>query len=514
MNAVNKSIQWVHRWTGIIIALFFAMWFISGIILLYHSYPRVTTEDYYRHMESLQAETLPPLLDLPGLSDTTRVKTLSVSRDRGCNVWTISGISTRKDNPMEAKPVATDKFILADSTLIPLAPLTPKGIDSLACVWAASDAIIKVDTLTKRQQWIMYERYEKSLPVLKYSFNNLEKSEIFISQKSGEVIQASTRPERIWSYFGAIPHKFYFPFLRTDVEKWKTAILIGGLFCLVAALSGMYIGVYYLIKNRQKHHKFASPFKKKVWRYHHIVGLIFGIFLIAWGISGSLAMQRVPKWLVNYDGDYFVSASKLWGRKPLPLSKYQLDYRELLKAYPDVKSISWEHFGNHPAYLIVSGDKEIYIDASKEGTVATLNLSKEEIENAVERYFGDDVKYTISLQDDYDEYYLSRKGEYPLPVWRIDVEDSDGTRMYVSPSDGYVKYLNHNRMAKKWLFSATHYLGIKYFVLHQGLRYACLWILSAGCLFVIVTGVCIFFSKIKLTKEPKEQKKKDTKEGL
>lgn len=497
MNAVNKSIQWLHKWTGIIIAAFFAMWFISGIILLYHKYPRVTEEDRYRHMESLKAETLPDLHNIPGLADTTRVKNLSVCRERGKNVWTISGISSRKENPMDVRPVIADRFVFADSTLYPLDKISATGIDSIACVWANSDAIAKVDTLTRRGQWILYERYDRNLPILKYSFDNPEKTEIFISQDTGEVVQASTRSERVWSWFGAIPHKFYFPFLRTDVERWKTALLIGGLFCLVAALSGMYIGIYYLFRNKQKQHKFSSPFKKKMWRYHHIVGLIFGIFLIAWGISGSLAMQRVPKWLVNYEGDYFVSASKMWGKKALPLEKYRLDYRNVFRNYPDIKSISWEHFGNHPAYLIVSGDKEIYIDATKAGVVKPLELSKEEIERAVTRYFGDDVKYTISLQEDYDEYYLSRKGGYPLPVWRIEVDNADGTRMYVSPYDGYVKYLNDNRMAKKWLFSATHYLDVKYFVLHQGLRYTCLWILSAGCLFVIITGVCIFFSKEK-----------------
>lgn len=497
MNIVNKSIRWVHKWTGIIIAAFFAMWFISGIILLYHSYPRVTTEDRYRHMETIAGESLPDLLSIPGLADTTRVKSLSIARQNGENVWTISGISSRKDNPMDAGSIISDKFVIKDSTLMPIPGLTARGIDSIASRWADSDKIIKVDTLHKREQWIMYERYEKHLPILKYYFDNPAESEIYISQKNGEVLQATTRSERIWSYFGAIPHKLYIPCLRTDVEIWKNVLLAGGLFCLAAAMSGMYMGVYYLFKNRQRHHKFTSPFKKKMWRYHHITGLIFGIFLIAWGISGSLAMQRVPGWLVNYDGDYFISSSRFWGRKPLPLSKYSLDYRDILNSYPDVKSISWTHFGNIPVYAVVSDDKEIYVDASAPGIVKPLDIPEEEIKKCVERYFGEGVTYTISLQNDYDEYYLSRNGGYPLPVWKIDIDNTDGSRLYVSPSDGYVKYLNNNRIAKKWLFSATHYLGIKYFVLHQELRYAALWILSAGCLFVIISGACIFFSKEK-----------------
>lgn len=495
MNIVNKSIQKIHQITGLIIALFFIMWFVTGIILLYHKYPRVTQSDYYSHAEALSLNELPAVYDIPDLADSSKVKTLMVNRNLGQTVWTISGVSNRKENPMDVKPEISNKFIVTGDTLFSQSKVTLSQLDSIACVWAGSKSILKVDTLNERQQWILYERYDRSLPILKYYFDNPEKSEIYISQKSGEVLQATTKSERAWSWVGAIPHKLYFTFLRTDVDRWKNALLIGGLLCLVASLSGLYLGIYFLFVSKRKQHKFASPFKKHVWRYHHIAGLIFGIFLVAWGISGSLAMQRVPKWLVNYDGDYFVSASKLWGRKPLPLKDYKLDYREILKKYPDVKSISWEHFGKIPAYLVVSGEKELYVDASIATSVELLEIPKVEIENAITRYFGDDVKYSIALQEDYDEYYLSTPGDYPLPVWKVDVENSDGTRMYISPSDGYVKYLNDNRMAKKWLFAATHYLDIKYFVLHRSLRYACLWILSIACVSIIVTGIIIFFSK-------------------
>ena len=60
-------------------------------------------------------------------------------------------------------------------------------------------------------------------------------------------------------------------------------------------------------------------------------------------------------------------------------------------------------------------------------------------------------------------------------------------------------------MAKKWLFSATHYLGIKYFVLHETIRHLCLWILSLGCVFVCATGLGIYISKIKVSQRHESQ---------
>lgn len=495
MNIFNKTIQKIHKWTGLIIALFFIIWFVSGIILLYHKYPKVTQEETYSHHESLDAANLPAIHEIPGLTDTTRIKTLSISRNLGETVWMISQASSHKENAMSKKSKSDDYYTFKDSILTKQSQITDAQLDSIACVWASSNSISGVDTLYERQQWILYDRYEKSLPILLYHFDNPGKSQIFISKKNGEVVQESTRSERLWSWVGAIPHKFYLTSVRTDTERWKTVMLIGGLLCLIAALSGMYIGIYYLIINKIRNHRFSSPFKKKVWRYHHIGGLIFGIFLIAWGISGSLSTQRIPKWMVNYEGDYTVSAGALWGKKSLTLDRYKLDYRKIFDAYKDVKSISWRHFGSTPAYLVVAGDKEIYVDASQPDEVKPLEISEQEVKRAVERYFGEDTKYSISLMDEYDEYYLSHKGGYPLPVWKIDIDNKDGSRLYISPSDGYVKYVNDNRKVKKWLFSATHYLDIKYFMLHKGLRYTCLWILAAGCVFVIVTGLAITFSK-------------------
>lgn len=496
MNIINKSIQKIHRYTGLAIALFFMMWVMSGVVLLYHKYPKVSQEDLYSHMEKISIDSLPSIYDLPGMTDSTKVKTLSIGRFLGQNVWTISSGSGKSDNKMSPRTFASDqKYVLAGDSLISQQKITSVQRDSIACLWAGCDDIIKTDTLRERQQWVLYDRFEKSLPILRYYFDNPEHSEIFISEKDGEVVQATTRQQRIPAWLGAIPHKLYFKGLRTDTDRWKNIITILAMICLAAALSGMYIGIYYLVVNKRKHDSLSSPFKKRLWRYHHIAGLIFGVFLIGWGVSGCFSTQRVPKWMVNYDGDYSVSASKFWGKTPLKLKDYKLDYRDVLTAYPDVKSISWQHFGQTPAYLVVSGIEEIYVDASEPGQVRRLEIAENEIENAVMNYFGDDCKYSLKRMTEYDEYYLSAKGKYPLPVWKIEIEDADGSRLYVSPSDGYIKYLNKNRMAKKWLFSAAHYLDIKYFMMHKSLRLTCIWILALGGAFVIVTGVAIYIIK-------------------
>lgn len=509
MNILTRTVRRIHRITSLAIVLFFVMWFVTGIVLLYHSYPRVTAADRYRHQEKICPDSLPGLFDIPGLSGDVEVQTLSLKCRYGQTVWTISGVDGRRNTPMDGEAVHSGEYVLKGDSLCSPVTVTPGMLDSIAISWTSGSHILSVDTLTERQQWVMYERYEKSLPILRYHMSDPDRSEIFIAEKNGDVLQATTRQERIWSWLGAIPHKLYIPFLRKDVKRWENVLLTGGLFCLFSALSGLYMGIYYLWVNKRNSGVVGSPFKKRIWRWHHISGLIFGVFLVAWGISGSLAMQRMPKWLVNYEGDYFVSSSKIWGRNPLPLREYKLDYLELFLHYDDIKSVSWEHFGNVPAYRIINGEEEIYIDASTAGDVKRLSLTRKDVAEGVERYFGENIKYSIELQEEYDEYYLSPSGRYPLPVWRVEVENADGVRMYVSPSDGYVKYLNRNRMVKKWLFSATHYLGIKYFVLHERIRHLSLWILSVGCVFVCVTGAGVYISKQRAVRKQKTNGSKE-----
>ncbi|MDE6422592.1 MAG: hypothetical protein K2K95_04125, partial [Muribaculaceae bacterium] len=142
----------LHRFTGVVIAIFFIMWFITGIILLYHGYPRVTDTDRYTHMRRIDPEGLPDLYDIPGLSDSVAVSTLSVDNRLGETVWTLSNISRHTATPMEAKPETGGKFVIAGDSLISPKSITNEVLDSIACEWAGSENIRKVDTLHRRQQ--------------------------------------------------------------------------------------------------------------------------------------------------------------------------------------------------------------------------------------------------------------------------------------------------------------------------------------------------------------------------
>ena len=49
-----------HKYTGIIISGFFLMWFVTGVILIYHPYPKLSESEYNSMKETLPT-SLPEL---------------------------------------------------------------------------------------------------------------------------------------------------------------------------------------------------------------------------------------------------------------------------------------------------------------------------------------------------------------------------------------------------------------------------------------------------------------------
>lgn len=65
---------------------------------------------------------------------------------------------------------------------------------------------------------------------------------------------------------------------------------------------------------------------------------------------------------------------------------YALDYRRVLKAYPQTKQLQWSNFRAHPYYTLNDGQNELYIDAS-DTLIRPLQLTEKEIRKAVESVY-------------------------------------------------------------------------------------------------------------------------------
>ncbi len=478
MKKIIRLFFSLHRVIGTIIALFFLMWFLTGLVLIYHPYPRLSNAQKY----ALQ-ETLPD--SLPDIHTYMRSESEGIQNLRIRQFQNQTLLSYTKNKKKHTRCADTLQNVL---------PITFATAQTAAqrCLNAN---IRQVDTLHQREQWVLYSKYEQDLPIYRFYFNDPRQHEIFVSSRSGEVLQITNFQSRLWAWLGAIPHKFYLPFIRRDLDIWKVCITIGGILCTLAALTGIIITLHILQKRHKQGNTFRNPYRKPSYRWHYTTGIIFGFFVLAWGISGIFSLQRIPQWLVPMEQEYIFRPSKMWGKKALPLSDYRLDYRTLKNTYPDLKEVTWTHFGNIPAYEIISGEEKKYIDAST-SEVKPLNIPQETILAGIQKIHGKDCKFEINILDEYDNYYLSRSLSLPLPVYKIEVDNQEKSLYYVCPTTGYIRYLNTNKKIKKWLFNGIHYLNIQCLTERPILWTVLIWTLCLGGAAVSYTGVWLGYKYI------------------
>lgn len=472
MKKVKAFLFSWHRVLGTIISLFFLMWFISGLVLIYHDFPNVTSADRYEKLDALP-DSLPAIRDiLSRLPDPDKpIQNIAVRRFQGQTLFTIQ----TKDSLFT---------FCADSTQ-QVKPITAQTIADIVAKWSSAP-LIKVDTLFKRDQWIMYSRYLREMPIYKFYFDDEEKHQLYLSSRSGEVQQFTSLRQRFWAWLGAIPHKLYLPIIRKNTELWTTSLTVGGVIALLAAFTGLCLGVYATYKKYKATRKLNSPYKKHWYKWHHILGLIFGISLITFAFSGAVALQRIPQWIIKTHGDYRVSSAQLRGKR-LPIDRYLLDYRNLVREYPNVKTIEWTHFRDVPIYTLVTRNKELSVNASS-SAVKELSLSQAEIEKAVRAVHKGSLLTSVTLITAYEDYYMSRKKELPLPVYKIEVDNADQSLYYIDPQTGDFKYLNRSRKVKKWIFSGLHYLNINWLVERPVLWTIAIWTLCLGGAYISLSG--------------------------
>ena len=449
----------IHKITGLSVVIFFSMWFLTGIVLVYHPYPKVSEKLLFSKKETLPS-SLPELSSVLSKTDG-EVKSLSLKQFQGQTLFSLD----------KAPDVTFDV------------------VEKVAKHWI--DAPIKrVDTLRQREQWVLFTKYDKELPIYKFYFDDAQKHELFISGRTAEVLQMTTSRQRLWAWLGAIPHKFYLPCIRRDVDVWQNTVAIVSGICLIAALTGWLLGIIIWIKRYRKKHVWQNPYKKRWYRWHFSYGLVFGVFLIGWALSGIFAMQRVPQWMVPMEGDYSFKSSRLWGRGLLPIEAYQLDYRKLRETYPDLKEVEWCRYANIPTYRVIAGEEEFLVDASTD-EIKSLQIPEETIVKGLKKIHGEEIEMKVSLLTEFDNYYLSRRVDLELPVYKIEVADANGSLYYVNPSTGYIRYLNNNKIVRKWLFNGIHYLDIDWLVARPWLWYTCIWLLCGGCLVVCISGLVL-----------------------
>jgi hypothetical protein len=345
--------------------------------------------------------------------------------------------------------------------------------------------IIQVDTLRELEQWIPFGHLRKDFPIYKFYFGDEEKHQLYISSVTGEALQFTDKDKRFWAWCGAIPHWVYFTSLRQDSQLWMDVVVwLSGIGCIMC-IAGITLGIRSYIKQYRKRKKWKTPYKKFAYKWHHILGFFFGLFVFTFVFSGMMSLSDVPDWAVKVHNPSI--EENMYSPQPVVLRNYKLDIKKVLEAYPEeVKSIEWASFGNLPLYKAVIGNRLVTVDASSD-SVRTLMLDEEAIREWLASIHSEPVKITELTE--YDNYYVGLTDHLPLPVYKAEVSDADNSTYYINPENGNTRYYNTNTKVRKWAYQGLHSFKVGFLAKRPVLWNIVMWTTLTGGTLVSITGV-------------------------
>ena len=478
----------VHRWMGVTFCLLFMLWFLSGIVMMYWTYPEVTTED-----RLLRAQVL----------DASRIRISP--QEAFAMLQSREAPSEMRLRMFDGRPAygfdfEDEKFIVYADDGRMQTEFPPEMALRIASAWSGQpSATAKVEEITEEDQWTVSGQFRALMPILKYAWPDGE--EVYFSTVTGEVVQYTTRASRVAAYFGAIPHWLYFTPLRKHANQWARIVIWAAGLGTVGALLGIIIGVWMYSPSKPfLYNSMPSsiPYVGQK-RWHSILGLVFGWVACTWVFSGMLSMDPFPQLQSGQEEGRAHMTSALQGG-PIQLSDFdaRLPREVLAENIPEfqAKELMFNSFGGEPVYLAMASPNHTRVIPVHGEPTTEFDESKviQIMKNAVQPH----ALVEVRVLTEYDAYYRDRHNRLPLPVIFARVNDDENSTYYVDPKTARLmqSYNSHSRW-NRWLYHGLHSLDFPLLYKHRPLWDIVVLILLVGGTSLSVTALILAFGVLR-----------------
>jgi hypothetical protein len=443
---MKRLLVTVHRWLGVVFCLLFLLWFPSGIGMMYWDYPGITDRDRQERSPNLDPSTIRLAADAAwatlGLNDPPSSVVLGSYAGRPVYRFTDS---------------EGENVVYADTGEQQI-DVTPGLMLKVAAEWAGQlpDAAT-VERVDAVDQWTLQVPFAELQPLWRYAWRLGD--QVYVSAITGEVVQYTTTAGRIGAYLGPIPHWLYFTPLRKHGAAWSRVVIWTSALATLTALLGVAIGTW-MLSPRRRYRIDGLPARVPYQgqkRWHMVLGLCFGVAAVTWGFSGMLSMDPFP---AQGGAGTRVSAAAvsraLRGAPDLAAfgDRTPGQALSLVGALP-AKEMELLTLAGEPAYIVTLADGSTRIVPVHGRPRDETN--HERIADVVSAAVQPVGIAAFEATDRYDAYYLDRRGELPLPVLRVRLNDGDDTRYYIDPRTAeIVGGYSSRRWVTRWLYHALH----------------------------------------------------------
>lgn len=469
-----KWILSIHRVLGTILSLFLLMWFVSGMVMLYHDFPKV----YDKEIPYLPALTTADLEQIPQVLERSPSLTT-------LELYSHLGRSALKVGDSEGVRV-----IEARSGAELLKPISLE--EARQHVEEQWQVPIKREKVMERLDvWTPFPAHLNHLPLYHFVLEDQDGTELYYSSQTGDLLQYTTRVERFWGWLGPIPHYLYITPIRQNQKLWiHTIEWIAGLGSLMC-LTGLIVGCVMYYKVWRHKRKLRTPYRRPYYlKWHHIFGMLGGLFAFLFILSGALSFGNMPALLRMKPQNEPALSQSLRAMEELPTITLQGDMQKLLETFPSkVKKLALCAFNGQAYYRTTTNEGEAYYRV-QDGKVIRYQLTTDEVEQYLQS-LQLPYSYTLTLQDHYDSYYSPRKGRpLELPIYKVSLSDPDETRIYIQPHSGNRIVRDAIWYANSWVYPRLHTFRFGSFLNnHPSVRRGLIWVMLLAGTVISITGV-------------------------
>lgn len=469
-----------HRWMGVALCLFFAAWFLSGAVLIYHPFPSLAQTD--RQVKS--SEVVPSKIVISPVKALEAVDNIDLDRLRlidleGRPVYIFHDFSGGLW-PVDAQDGTSLNWVI------------PKASGRIAENFSGK-SVFKVEGPLEYDQWIVPNGYDPYRPLYRISLQDEKDTVLYVSARTGEVLQKTEGTERAWNYMGAIIHWIYPTVLRSNWVVWDNVVWWISLLGVVTAVAGLWLGITRWREAQNANQLIlSSPFKGWL-RFHHILGLFAGLFVFTWIFSGWLSMDH---------GRLF--------SKPNPEAEQIRSYRSITLNQA-MESVSLEGLKSLDKFvemeiLAIGGQTFVRVvnhEGSKLYKPLGLNsllpviLTEIEVIKSVKKAWPD-IRVKSTQRPDTDDVYGNlREGSLPKNTLRVMLDDPSKTWIHINMESGQIiSVMDSSRRIYRWLFNGLHSLDFPGLVTNRpAWDILILFLLGLGFAFS-VTGVVLGWKRL------------------
>ena len=433
-DSAVRQLAWFHRWLGVATCLIFALWFASGAVLLFVPFPSLPRGAQM----SLQAP-----VDLTAVA-VTPGQAMALAGGKATALRLIQ----RGDHP--AYVVDTGQALTAiDARTGWVLPLVTA--DEARRVSArASGQPVAIGDAFDYDQWVVHNRFDPLRPFYRLDIGDSIGMQLYLSARTGELVQRTSRVDRAWNWVGAVLHWAYFTPLRSSFTAWDRTVWVLSFIAMLVAVAGTILGVIRTVAAQRQRKGSLSFYRLKWMRWHHILGLFASVFVLTWILSGWLSMdhgrlfsrgQATPAQLAAYHG------------RPLAAAVQALDLSTLRTLSPAAE-ISFDVIGGE-LVVVASGQNGATLVYNAVGSIVTpaalTALASRGVMAAWPMARAPDVGHVAA-----SDVYALAEG-WPASTEKFTPGYPHTPSVYIDGSSGrLLTVMDESRAAYAWIYYALH----------------------------------------------------------